>query len=156
MNDFDFPLMAMPENLALEHLGIRQKIDKLQNAVGELNPVEVPIRHYFVNGMYAREAFIPKGAVLLGAVHMHDHINICSKGDISVVTEFGVQRVQAPATIIGKPGTKRAGFAHEDTVWVTLHATNATTVAEAEAELVRADHDGTPYENPCIKQIENQ
>ena len=34
--------------------------------------------------------------------------------------------------IITKPGTKRVLYTHKDTVWVTFHATDKTTVEDLE------------------------
>lgn len=92
--------------------------------------------HYFAHGLYAREITIPKGTVLAGKIHLSEHLNIISKGDISVMTEDGVKRIVAPATIISKPGIKRVAYAHEETVWTTIHACEETDVKKAEELLV--------------------
>ena len=101
----------------------------------EITPV-----HYFAKGLYAREIFIPKGTLLTGKIHRTEHLNIISKGDISVVTEEGTKRITAPFTMIAKPGTKRVGYAHEDTVWTTVHATDETDLEKIELELIAADY----------------
>jgi hypothetical protein len=124
---------------------IREKIYRLEASMADMESQDLSMQHYFMGGMYARELFIPKGTVLTGAVHLEDHINICAAGDISVMTEEGFKRIKAPAVIPAKGGSKRAGYAHEDTVWITLHATKLTTVEEVEATLVKSDHSGTPY-----------
>jgi hypothetical protein len=100
----------------------------------------MPLEHIFADGLYARQLTIPKNCVLTGAIHKRQHINIIAKGDISVATEHGVKRIKAPYVMISEPGTKRAGFAHEETVWITVHATEAKTEAEAEALLVTNDY----------------
>jgi hypothetical protein len=136
---------AVVESFSDPALNRRERIQEFENALLELPQVELKVKHYFAGGMYAREMFIPKGTMLTGALHLFEHINVCSKGDISVYTEDGVQRVQAPATLVCPPGSKRIGYAHEDTVWITFHATDAKTVEEAEATLVMANHDGLTY-----------
>jgi len=116
---------------------VRGRIEKLegmmQAAEGhiELSPV-----HYFAKGLYAREIRIPKGTLLTGKIHKHEHLNIISQGEISVLTEHGPQRIKAPCTIVSQPGTKRVGYAHEDTVWTTIHATDETDVEKIDDELV--------------------
>lgn len=52
------------------------------------------------------------------------------------MTDNGIERIKAPCTIISKPGTKRAGYAHEDTIWTTFHATSETDPVKVEKALV--------------------
>lgn len=114
---FEAGLMAMPGSFVGEH---------------ELFPVV----HRFADGMYIRELFIPKGGCITGKIHRHSHPSFLMKGDISIVSESGgVQRLKAPCVVIAPPGTKRIGYAHEDTVWVTVHATEETDVEKIENEL---------------------
>ena len=114
----------------------RQDIIDLENAMREFESVEIETRHYFSDGLYAREIFIPKGTLLTGKIHKREHINIVSKGKIAVVTEFGRKVIEAPCTFIAPPGTKRAGLALEDTVWTTVHACECKDAESAEAELI--------------------
>ena len=130
---------------AKNKLPMRHQIMMLEDQLKAMPQVELKTSHHFADGLYAREMFIPAGTMLTGAVHLFEHINIISQGDISVVTEEGTKRIQAPATLVSLPGTKRVGYAHTDTIWTTIHATGATTVEAAEAELVVADHSGKSY-----------
>lgn len=117
-------------------LALRSNIQQLESFLLDCVQAEMPLRHFFAKGLYARELTIPKNCCLTGAIHKHQHINIIAKGDITVVTEHGLKRIQAPAVIVSEPGTKRAGFAHEETIWITVHACEATSATEAEALLV--------------------
>ncbi len=113
--------------------------------------VEIPVRHYFANGMYAREVRIPKGTTVTGKIHKTEHINVISQGDISVLTENGIERLQAPYTLIAKPGTKRVGYAHEDTVWTTFHSSQETDLVKLEAELIASSYEEfLAYENQLL------
>jgi hypothetical protein len=120
-------------------VALRSGIVELEKLLIDCVQAEMPLRHFFAKGLYARELTIPKNCVLTGAIHKHEHINIIVKGDISVATEQGVKRIQAPHVMVSEPGTKRAGFAHEETIWITVHACEAKTEAEAEALLVTND-----------------
>ncbi len=102
---------------------LRERIEALEATMLHMHADQIVIepKHHFAAGMYAREILIPAGCTLTGKIHRHEHINVISKGDISVLTENGIERIQAPATIISKPGTKRVGYAHEDTIWTTFH-----------------------------------
>jgi hypothetical protein len=94
------------------------------------------IKHHFSPGVYARELFIPAGTLLTGKIHKFEHLNIMSQGDMSVMTEDGIKRVQAPFTVVSPAGTKRIAFAHSDTVWTTIHATEETDIDKIEGILV--------------------
>jgi hypothetical protein len=78
-------------------------------------------KHHFEQGVYMRELFIPKGMVLTGKIHKTKHLNILSAGKITVWTEEGMKTLTAPAVIRSEPGIKRVGYAHEDSVWITVH-----------------------------------
>jgi hypothetical protein len=73
---------------------------------------------------------------LTGKVHNFDHVSILSKGDVSVMTPDGVNRIKAPATWISKAGTKRLIYVHEETIWSTIHHSEHTTVEDLQNELV--------------------
>lgn len=115
---------------------VREKILALEAEMCKEEQVVIKPVHYFAKGLYAREIFIPKGVLLTGKIHRTEHLNIISKGDISVVTEEGTKRIKAPFTMISQPGTKRVGYAHEDTVWTTIHATGETDIDKIEHELI--------------------
>jgi hypothetical protein len=115
---------------------VREKILILEAEMFNMNQVEIKPVHYFADGLYAREIFVPKGVLLTGKIHRTEHLNIISKGDISVVTENGTKRIKAPFTMVSKPGTKRVGYAHEDTVWTTIHATKEVDLEKIELELI--------------------
>jgi hypothetical protein len=122
----------------LSPLELRDKIEQLEGVMLQMKEeqIEIEPKHYFAEGLYAREITIPKGTTLTGKIHKFEHLNIISKGDISVMTEAGIKRIQAPATIISQPGTKRVGYAHEDTVWTTIHATTERDLVKLEDILV--------------------
>lgn len=131
----------------------RAKIDRLERILVEAGGRPIEAKHYFANGLYAREIFIPKGTVLTGKIHKTEHLNIVSQGEISVLTEAGPQRVKAPFTMVSLPGTKRVGYAHEDTVWTTIHATTETDLEKLEADLIAESHEHY-LEHVSVKEIE--
>lgn len=105
-----------------------------------MEPLEIPVKHYFSQGVYAREITIPKGAVVLGKIHKFSQLNICSKGEISVLTDEGIKRVQSPFTTVSPPGTQRIAFAHEETVWTTIHGTELVDVDKIEHYFIAQDY----------------
>jgi len=117
---------------------LRDKVLRLEEALlahPETHLAE-DVRHHFAPGVYMRELRIPKGAMLTGKIHRTAHLNILAKGDISVLTEHGVKRLVAPCVIESSPGIKRAGYAHEDCVWITVHPTTETNLAKLEEQLI--------------------
>lgn len=116
---------------------IEQRVLALEAIMREQGtPIEIVPVHYFAPGLYAREILIPKGTLATSKIHLFEHIDIISKGEISVLTDEGMKRIKAPATFVSKPGLKRIGYAHEDTVWVSIIACNETDPEKAEKLLV--------------------
>lgn len=90
--------------------------------------IELKVIHHFSKGVYARELHIPAGVILTGEIHKFDNLNILSKGKIEVLTEKGMQEVEAPFTIVSPAGTKRIARALTDCVWTTVHGTEETNL----------------------------
>ena len=91
------------------------------------------LKHYFTPKdkkygccTYAREMMIPKGTLIIGKIHRHQHLNFITKGKVKVFTEFGAKSLEAPCTFVSEVGLKRAVYAEEDTLWTTVHLTEFT------------------------------
>ena len=100
-----------------------------------------PLQHSFVDGLYQRKIFTPKGQVFTTGIHKKEHVFFLMKGDLSILSEDGIQRIKAPFNGITKPGTKRVVYVHEDTIWITVHATDKKTVEEAIEDIIAKDFD---------------
>lgn len=138
METFNFPAHIESLGLPVQGMTDRQKVEILEYGLLKTYDniaKELPLKHHICNGVYARELFIPAGTVLTGRIHKTKHISILQQGDISVMTEDGMKRMQAPAVIQSAVGMKRAGFAHTDTIWITIHPTNLTEIEEIEDSL---------------------
>lgn len=118
---------------------VRQQVFEIEEWIRTLPPIDIPVRHYFSPGVYAREITIPAGTALTGEIHKYAQLNILSKGEMSVLTHEGVRRVTAPFTIVSPPGTKRAAIAHTECVWTTIHGTDETDLAKIEAHFIARD-----------------
>ena len=115
----------------------REEIDRFEAAMRAWpDQIEIPVTHTFGPGFYARTITIPAGAALTGKVHATEHLFILSRGDITLVTEDGRQRVQAPVQIVCRPGLKRAGYAHTECECTNVHITTETDLARLEAALI--------------------
>lgn len=105
------------------------------------------VTHFFAPGVYVRQMLIPKDMVVVGKIHKTRHVSIISCGKVSVTTEGrGVEVIEGPYTFINEPGDKRAVYAHEDTIWTTIHPTNETDLEKIEAEVIAKDY--AELENP--------
>jgi hypothetical protein len=145
MNDL---VKSFRENVLKVESGMKQMI-----AAGEIEDTlgDCTLTHYFTPiddkygcCTYAREMFIPKGTLIIGKIHRHKHMNIISKGKVSVATEFGNQYMEAPCTFISEVGLKRAVVALEDTIWTTIHLTNKCGeefLAEIELEIIAPSYE---------------
>ncbi len=114
-------------------------IERLQKVLSELPPVRIATAHQFADGMYARTILIPKNLILVGAVHKREHFFIVIRGDIILVTAEGGVRITKPTVLVSKPGTKRAGWAQEDTIVMTVHRTDLHDIAQIESEIAEYD-----------------
>ena len=118
-----------------------KKVDQIEKAIGSLSPIQITHKDYFSKGVYAREIYIPKDTVLTGKIHKYQNLNVMSMGEMSVYMEDGsVLRVKAPFTVVSPPGTRRVAYAHEDTVWTTIHGTDETDVDAIELEFIAQTH----------------
>jgi len=134
---------------------MRGLIEELEVEMKSLSAAQKQLKttHRIVGNIYSREIFIPKGTLLVGKIHLVDSVNICSQGDITLITENGIARVQAPHTVFGKPGIKRVGLAHEDTVWTTIINTEEQDVKKIEEKYFRENYDDIEALPPESNQI---
>jgi hypothetical protein len=105
-------------------------LNMIENGVVESTLEDCLLTHHFSPvdekygcGTYAREMFIPKDTLIIGKIHKHQHLNFIMKGKVSVATEFGKKYFTAPYVFVSEVGLKRAVYAEEDTIWVTVHLT---------------------------------
>jgi len=111
-----------------------------------------PLKHIFTDGIYTRQIFIPKGKVLTGKIHLHEHPNMLMAGKVLVATEDGGREIlEAPVLMASPSGTKRMVYAIEDCIWITVHAnpTNTTDLKELEEIIIAPSYNS--YENYMIE-----
>ena len=123
----------------------RDKILRLEGEMRKMETIDLPPTHYFAKGLYARSISIPKGVLLTGHIHKTEHLNIVAKGVISVVTEWGSKILHAPHVFVAPAGAKKVGYALEDTVWITVHATKEVDIDKIEEELIALDYAEVPW-----------
>lgn len=110
---------------------------------------------------YAREIKLPKGSLVIGKIHRHQHLNFITQGKVIVYTEFGLKHLEAPCTFISEVGLKRAVYAVEDTLWTTVHLTEFDSEEELnkiEDEVIAPSYEdlGLTLSVDKILQMEDQ
>jgi len=140
----------------------RAKIMRIQMACYSLpdneriEPADAPLKHWLAPGTYCREIHLTGGTVVVGRIHRHRHMNIISKGAVTVYTEFGYEHFEAPASFISEAGTKRVVWVHEDTIWTTIHPnpTDETNVSKLEEMFTAAEYAELKMEVETLGEIE--
>jgi hypothetical protein len=118
-------------------LARREKIFALQAALEKEPPYNPEPQHTFAPGAYARTLLLDKDSLVVGKIHKHAHINVISFGHVLVMTEGeGLLELHGPLVFTSTPGTKRAVYALEDTLWTTVHVTNETDLEKVENDVI--------------------
>lgn len=111
-------------------------VQQLENHINENMEIStVDTIHHFAPDVYMRQMDAKAGDLVVSKMHRTEHMNILLKGSITILTEDGVQHLEAPVVLKSRAGTKRIGYFHEDSSWITVHPTNETDLEKIE-ELV--------------------
>jgi quercetin dioxygenase-like cupin family protein len=121
------------------HAETQAKVDRLAAAMRQMQQADIPVTHRFLDGIYVREVFMPRGAIVVGKIHKQEHIAIISKGRATVLTEDGLKEIKAPYTFKSPPGVRRALVIHEDMIWTTVHRSDETDLDKLEDQLIAKD-----------------
>jgi len=129
----------------------REKITELEEAIisvqgttGEVMHKANPVKHTFAGGCYIREIYNPAHELIVTKIHKKEHPFFLMKGEMSILTEEGIQNIKAPYQGVTKPGTKRAIYTHEECIFITVHATDNTTIEDVEEEVVCTKYEDLP------------
>ena len=94
------------------------------------------VENLFADGVYGRKLVIPAGILLMGKLQRKANITVQLYGDIEVTTDNGPKRLVGQHVFRAPAMTKRIGWTHAETAWVTFHATEETDMALVEADLI--------------------
>jgi len=127
-------------------MDVEQRLLNIPESVSgdELEKI-MPTKSTFADGCYIREIFVPAGQFFTTEIHKKDHPFFLLKGKLSMASENGTLNIEAPFHGITKKGTKRAVYIHEDVIFITVHATEKTTVEE-----VRKDVLAESFDDPAV------
>ena len=131
---------------------MRTQICAIEAEMLKLPQLEIPIRHYFSSGIYAREITVPADALITGVIHKYPQINILSKGIIRVSIGETIREITASHTVVSEPGIKRIAYAVTECVWTTIVHTFKTDIDEIVKEFFA--YTEQEYEDFVKQQIE--
>tara|TARA_R100001082_G_scaffold93959_1_gene60813 strand:- start:1157 stop:1615 length:459 start_codon:yes stop_codon:yes gene_type:complete len=128
--------------------GIMDLQEHLMQFVDGENVVEgdtevFPLKHTFTDGIYIRQMSMKKDSFVIGKIHKHNHVWFLLTGKISVVDENNTVDHIAPCYVEAPAGSKRMIYAHEDSIWVNVHAnpTNTRDLKELEELIIAKDYE---------------
>ena len=113
--------------------------DVQQQITDNAELIDVPVDHHFAPGVYMRQMNAKAGTLVVSKMHRTEHMNILLTGSLTVATENGIELLKAPLVIKSIPGTKRIGYFHEDSSWITVHPTQTTDLDLIEQQVIVPD-----------------
>ena len=113
--------------------------DVQQQITDNAELIDVPVDHHFAPGIYMRQMNAKAGTLVVSKMHRTEHMNILLTGSLTVATENGIELLTAPLVIKSMPGTKRIGYFHEDSSWITVHPTQTTDLDLIEQQVIVPD-----------------
>ena len=113
--------------------------DVQQQITDNAELIDVPVDHHFAPGVYMRQMNAKAGTLVVSKLHRTELMNILLTGSLTVATEDGIELLKAPLVIKSMPGTKRIGYFHEDSSWITVHPTRTTDLDLIEQQVIVPD-----------------
>jgi len=99
--------------------------------------VDLGTIHHFSDGLYAKQANIPKGFIAGQHMHKYSHLSILCKGRVILRTDVSEKEYSAPACIEIKSGLHHSIEALEDCVWFCIHATDEKDASKVDEILIQ-------------------
>lgn len=105
-----------------------------------LPAVEAPTECIFTPGMMTRKIFMAAGTRHRSKIHKTRNQFVILQG-AALVSENGNPHVLmvAPHHGITEPGTWRHLFILMDSIWLTMHPTDKTTIQEVESDIIQSE-----------------
>jgi len=99
---------------------------------------DTPVTHFFAGGVYVRQIFIPAGTLILGKRHRHETCNMLLQGRMLQFNEADGSStiLEAPAMFKSMPGTRKLGYALEDSIFCNIHPTDETNLEKIEEQVI--------------------
>jgi len=115
---------------------------------------EGAVTHNFADGQYIRQIVMPKGLLVTTKIHAKNHPFFVMKGEASIYSNDGVERIKAPFHGITEAGTKRVLYIHEECTFITVHRTDCLSIDDVVNEITVDDFSKLNLKGFDIKQID--
>lgn len=139
MNTTQVPITAGLELPAMTPEAV-EKVQTLQDALAQCEQVELPMEHLFHAGMYSRTVRLGPSVVLAGSLLKVATVVIIS-GDCTAFVGEDTIELCGYNVLAGSAGRKQAFVTHGEVCITAIFPTDATTLAEAEAQATD-EHEG--------------
>jgi hypothetical protein len=101
---------------------LREKVEKLQEALLQMPQADVKFLHDFEPGKYIRTMIAPPWSVIVGAEHKTPYKVILKKGTIAVNIGDEIKTLTAPMEFDAPAGIKRVGRVFdEELIWIDVY-----------------------------------
>jgi hypothetical protein len=116
--------------------------DKIRSILEHMEGDCFPLTHRFADGIYCREIRVPAGYLIVTKLFKQSHATFLLVGEVSILTEQGIQRIKAPCSLITSVGTKRVIYVHKACVWTTVHQNpkQLTDIGLLEEDIIAKDY----------------
>lgn len=117
---------------------LREKVERLQDALLQMPQADVKFLHDFEPGKYIRTMIAPPWSVIVGAEHKTPYKVILKKGTIAVNIDDEIKTLTAPMEFDAPAGIKRVGRVFdEELIWIDIYENldDCTDIATIEDRL---------------------
>ena len=115
---------------------------------------EGAVTHNFADGQYIRQIVMPKNLLVSTKIHAKNHPFFIMKGEASIYSDKGVERIKAPFHGITEAGTKRVLYVHEECTFITVHRTDCLEIDDILNEVTVDDFSKLDLNYFDTKQID--
>ena len=131
----------------------REAVISLAECMKAFPQVEYKLSHHFAPGVYSREVTMPAGCLVVGKIHKSAHMNILIKGEITVISESGTERLVAPCTFTAPAFSRKAAYTHTEVVWANIIPTDETDPDKIADEITCASYDDLEFLEYATKTL---
>jgi len=128
-------------NIELEHFREQLSLMALEKELSKLPQLEAPLVHTFSGGVYIRQMLIPRNSLIIGKRHRFETCNILMEGTLLLYMgkDKEPQRIDGPFMFTSPPGTKKMALCLDEAIFLNIHPTDKTDLAEIEKEFIIPD-----------------
>ena len=126
------------EKQSLPVIQLREKVERLQEALLQMPQADVKFLHDFEPGKYIRTMIAPPWSVIVGAEHKTPYKVKLEKGTIAVNIDDEIKTLIAPLEFDAPAGIKRVGRVfEEELIWIDIYENpdDCTDIATIEDRL---------------------